>query len=535
MLILVFGWISLVAASEPIQVGQQDLRRSWEAVKEADPVAQDAFKKSHFLVSLPNDPTGDSDKAFDQFTRDFSRHFFSLRWIGSFVGFVGKVVSHPFDSISTLLAILRSLLTPLGFALLFVLFFHLWYWAVPISKDFPKLLRSTTVFRIALVLVLAFGFLFQSLLLSILIFSAFTMAYSRRPTFAISQFVIVALIWAITPLTHVLIQTAERVTALEALREGRTRLEYSDASLLELDPLERAYWADWNGARDRSREWIIETPAGLGRDIYTAIQTFQVGGAARGLAEMQKVDKAYPQNPYVLFNLAYLNVQTQNLVDADKSRSQIPSNQLNQLNRRALKEGVSLLNLPPRSASNVFFSSVWEGFTNLFQLQPFKWLYFLGLPFLLALIALFQRPRASGICDFTGEVTPRLSACESPLYLSSRVKNSKTVAMQRNQIDAIVRSHHRRLSKLIQSWAWLVPDIKSVLTHRLSRAVAVSSLVYSLLYISLPRSFRVSLMKMLPTSHEITGSSDTLAWVLLGVGLIVYVIVVTRAYRRSAL
>lgn len=532
---------------DSLNVGQAEIRQNWQDLRDRSIEAESNFKRTHFLTSIAEsyfaDPSSDWKQhaddisvAYDGLQKSFHDYLFAPAiWVKALFNFAKVVASRPFDSAATLFDLSRALMTPIAFAFLFVLFAHLWTWAPAISKDLQRLWNSPQAVRLFLIFTLILAFFLNAFLFYLLAVSAFSLAYSRRIAFPAFAFAVAALGWIGAPLETSILKTADQLSALEALHLGRTRIEYSEASLQTLSEIERAYWSDDNGDRQSARFWIEKAPLGLDRDLYLALQVTRDGGAARGLVEMQKLRERYGPDPYVLFNLAHLNVQTQNLVASDKARDEIPPAMLETLNRASMQRSNPLMPKPPRQPSEIALRTLVSNLVGDFQPAGLRLLFYFGLPILFAAFALWWRPKASGVCSHTGEATPHVIAEESPLYLSSRIKGQKNTALQRSQIELIIRTFHRQQRKLALRWSWLVPGLRhSVIEHRPEVTFTIVAAFYVSLFLSLPTSTHAYLARLWNAFESIRFHSYGVFAFGLGCSLVIYLLGLYDSYRRGA-
>jgi len=363
------------------------------------------------------------------------------------------VIDRPFLSLSILLPSILNLLSPLLIAYLILIFFYLWEWAHVISKDFPSLFKKKSIFRAFMLLSLLLSLYLKELLFFSLVFSSFAWLYSRRPLLPAIFLLSLSSLWILSPFHQILIKTAEETSALEALHEGRTRLEWSPDALKALSPAEAAIWSELNGDRSSARAWLSRAENGREKSLLEALFNTLDGGALKGLKDFEILQAQFPNDPVLLYNLTQLYTRTQNLVAADQSRAKLGDADLRIL-------GTSDLAFPlGRSALTAFMThfqknlrDYWNAYLKTKAALSYWLLHFI-LPLLLIYWAVKNRPRVSGLCQYTGETTPQIFSHESQLYQTMKVKSSN-----RQEVERSVRVYQRHRHQMAQFWTWLIPN-----------------------------------------------------------------------------
>lgn len=481
--------------------GQQELRQSWQLLKgQTDKRVTEDLMKSRFLTSIAEsywaseDPgsfselhLNDPQVAYIDLARHLHQSFFlfSENLKRSF-SFFSSVFQHPLNAAPVLLRLVDLLIVTFSISFILISVFYLWGWAHPISKDWPRLFPSPTIFRLILLVALVVAGFFGEWILLSLLSSGLILQYSRTSKASLSIALLSVLFWSFQILRPGLEKSIDAATALEALHRGRTKIEYSSAAVDQLNPFESAIWSDMNGDRGASRYWIEKSPDGYEKDLFLAVLTARDGGAQRGVAEFEKLDEKYGPQARTLFNLAKVYTATQNLLAADRVKEKMNAQEIDQLTAEAAARNSDFV-IQVRDRS---FQTFWEVWKTELQSQRIALISFLSAPLLFLLFSFYRRSKSSGLCDFTGEATPQVEAVESQLYQSTRSKMAKNNQLQRQSVEMLIRSHQRIQQKRSQHWSWLIPSFRSLVFHQnWGRSFIICFFFSLILVFSLPTDF----------------------------------------------
>jgi hypothetical protein len=381
------------------------------------------------------------------------------QWAPSLLLWIQTWWDRPFDSLEQIQILKTKILTPLLWALGFVAFFWLLMWAPALRLQMSWLFARPAWLVVFLISMFALSIMTQQIV-GIFLLVTLSCIYSRRLSFWLSVWILLAIGILVQPWIPSLLISAEKVVAIEALEKGRTRIEYSARSIGELNPLEQALWAEANGDRVSARQNIQMAPPSLEREIFEASLDAVEQGPLKGLERFEAILEKNPTNSTALFNASMMALQSQNLVKADRYRDQIPPTEREQLAAWSRLRGGATVWALPRKSSDVFWS--------LEKSAPRgSWIFSWTIVFVFLGLIILGRFRARGVCDFTGEVTDSVQAETTALYESFRLKGAAGLTpAQRQSIDQNTRDNQLQLERWYSWTSWFIPGASAFVRRR---------------------------------------------------------------------
>lgn len=479
--------------------GESELRQAWQLLNESqDLKSLEEFMKSRFLVAASESYYSKPDfspelhiqspqVAYLKLAYDLHSNFFKFAEnLKSFLSFIKSVINHPLESFPIFSRLVELLGIAFIFSFLLIGIFYLWGWATPISKDWPRFAPSPAVFRLILLMAYVMAAFFHGWHLLAIFLAPFVLQYSRKQTIPLACGFVLAALWGLRILQPSLESAADQASAIEALSNGRTRIEYSPVSLARLNSLQSAIWSNFNGDRSASRSWIQKTDDGYAKDLFLAVATAKDSGAIRGQQEFEALIQKYGSLPKSNFNISKVYILTQNLLAADRAKEKIDAAEYAQLSEISRRTNSDFVLEIPENAFEIF----WAAWKEQIQKLRYPLGAFLLLPWILLLVGMILRNRASGLCDFTGESTSRVELSESPGYQSTKTRVTKQTQPQRQEVELAMRGYQRALYRRIQHWNWLIPFFRNIVLHQdISRSFMLLLLLSLIVVFSLPSDF----------------------------------------------
>jgi hypothetical protein len=485
-------------------LGQDNLRSRWIEASESEKGYSD-FKSEHYLADIAEDhwirfykkatSPRDAELSLDIGVSAFqARQAFALSpWnlklcASAFLNYLRNLIQRPMDATSELPALTDLFFPPLVISLILLLSLHLWCWAPALCKNFPRWFASRSP---VVLLTLLATFLFWSIhtgywTFLCLILTVLSVVYSRDRLTVLVAAGCFALYLNVKPVVTFIVYSISLFSAHEALEKGRTRLEYSPQSLERLSNLEKALWANYNGDTRASGYWLSVADPSKEKSIVEVNFSSDSLQVNQLLEQYEKLRSSYPDDQTILFNLSQLNIRAQQLVQADKLRSNLPADFYSSSTLRA--SSMNRLLIPPPTRDLVAsvrdaIVSTWKVYSADSGFSPFNLLLFLKSLFILlapwSILALghFARSKASGLCVYTGETTDSPDALASSLYQTVSQKRETTHPTLRQKLDLLVRRNNQMQYRQLKQWRWFFPGASSLILDQSLFAAYVKTLI----------------------------------------------------------
>jgi len=574
---VILSWGILGASpgySSPIPAdpyGQQNLRNEWSRLQGVDVEVYERFKKKRFFVEIAEDDWAKIAEAEGQIpkwrgrSREKNRNLFQDlplavyefragfvnaasridHWLPSLLNVVGRFAARPMEALTYLATLERMVFPVFLFSILLCLSVYLWMWAPAILQDLPSWLPSRSRFLLALFSLCIFywSYRLSTWLWLVHILTCLAVIYSRKLWPAFTMALLTASLFGAQQLSSTIENVARDWMALEALHEGKTRLEYSAASLNNLPPVAKVLWADLNAEPQATQYWMDQLSNDAERspldqthkEILSLHFQFTNGGSPlETLKNYEQLYARHSDDPIIAYNLIQLLVQTQNLVRADELRNKLGEDRYREIARITSARGDQILSYPqlPTIAASFAMRMKELGVEKLREMIPRKGrvakalLEILGLllPWLLVLSACWRRKFASGLCVHTGESSLRPSAEYSPLYLeSTQGKEAASTFSTRQQVDSMVRANSRSQRQTVLFWRFLIPNVRHlVFEHRWISVAFITFVTYEVLWLGLSALQRSFILKSLHIRHPLLWSYSKPSVFLLVVFVLIY-------------
>lgn len=482
-----------------IDLGEQELRDLFHQSLQ-DPHRIVDFQKAHFFTRPPAEiklvDAGlvavelDSDwkSAFHELIQNFRERFWRLDLgLADLGSLFILVVERPIESTHFIIDQLGFLLLILMISCIGVCLFQIQFWSSSIRKDLLNRFGSSSKFSVnfGLGLSLVMAILTKEWLLLSIGLSLICFAYSYRPKFYLSFALFFLIGNSVAPLLFVLKQNALVYSAIEALDVGRNKINYASSSTDKLNAWQKSLWSYWNGDTAEAEFWIQAADPTAESEIIKANLDYRITEPLRTRSVYQDLNKKFPTNPLILFNLAQMNTQLQELVTADEVRSKIPSEIHMELVGRALKSDRKLLMPYPQ---NYFFSFAGDSLSESLKLYKSSWKIIVHslLPWLLLLLMLVLRRQSSGLCLETGFPTVSQGETHSQLALQVLQKSESLDPSLRQKFIKFRQAYELRKVNLFKSWYWFCPGAYDIQRCHVGVALAKTFGLGFLAFLSLP-------------------------------------------------
>lgn len=505
-----------VAAADFEDLGQNHIREQWREIQSS--TQRENFIRTHHMADLAEDAWAQVIKGETEFLSHPSADVFVAQyqaqallrskpldfanWISATVHLGSQMIERPWDGLLVIKNLIDQWSIPLGVALFLVLCLHLWLWQQVIIATTPRwlLMRSKLSICVGLATLIVSCWLSSSLLWGLHLLICLTIIFSRRPILVIFAGAATALLLSIAPFSDIFIETQQMGSLDEALRLGRTRIEYSPSALQNLTPIQRAIWSAHNQDVQATNHWLEAAPVGLEKSALE----LQMNSAELSVTELtrgfEKLAEAYPSSPIVQYNLIQLYTRGQELVKADRLRNQMNPALYRALSEWSVQSNQFILgpqNDPLKSPLTEFFLRRLTAKVKSLGLIPFEWprgllnLIAFLLPWFLGMAAILHRRKASGLCVHTGDTTPSPVHEVSALYQSAMQRREPSAQAFRAQIEQSSRAYARLKSRRARVWGFLIGgSYDLVYDDALCRPFLFSAFLYAMIWFSLPLSIR---------------------------------------------
>ncbi len=352
---------------------------------------------------------------------------------------------------------------------------------------------------------------------------------SKKPFVILAVFICLG--FNLVPIERALLQTTTEMEVLEALVQGRTRVDYDPQALEKLAPEEKALWAVRNGAESEARDFLNQTPRDpfIG-DILKAQLDYNPSNLNQVKQLLLQLKEKYDNKPVLLYNLLQIDTQLQNLVAADEWRALLNEADLRHFNRRVINWDRLLLPFPTNLLSRGF-----ENFSaNLRNyLQPgLGWMLQLIVPWALFALAFFFSLRSSGLCLYTGHATPVSKETTTRLAQLYQERAEGMEPQARNRYIQEVRSFERKRRALVSISSWIFPSAAWVVDGNVLSAILLSFFPYLILCWSFSSSLQGVFLGGLGVVQPVENLPTGFSLSLFLVGLLIFLLVRQAGKRR---
>ncbi len=541
----------------------RDLRTQWHESLSQDISTQAFFQKYGFVDIAENKmnlfiegrviptnffgPTKDVPLAHLQLSLALGTDPFDFHILSSLVSrFLSTLVDRPWDGLVFLSGHIKVIVFPLFFSFLLVLLFHISIWARPMAHDLPRFIRSESAFPIllALAVTLMMTIVFQQWAAFVALWGFLAAIYSREKISPIIVACLLTVTLSVWSHSSYLKKTFMGTNLIEALREGRTRLEYSKSDLDQLHPFEKALWAFYNRDIASTRSLLQHLPPSPQTSLLRIVADESTASPESILQRLSELPMAETE-PLILFNRSQMSIRAQKLIQSDELRNKLTSDELSHFSQRAARQTHAMLQPEPRSAfqflADRFQGQIvqWLQDTGLSPLIPSsRWgrLVLFVIPWLFLAFFFFWRRRCSGLCRHTGQ--PALTRdfdTSSTFQATNNQKSDLSATATRIQIEMEMRAYNHIKTRQTRLWFWIYPQLwKAYEGESFLLSWAKTALLYTPAWLALSPKLQTS---FIPFFFEHTGArfnhsySSPLLGSLFG---LLYIIFVARAWRLSS-
>ncbi len=564
MLVHVLGLLFCISAPDDmseLNLGETVLRRTWHETK-GDAKSIDQFKAEHFLIDLAELKWAEllkGDKV--EFEKYQSTHDIRLTgylietaiaqqpwniqaWMTLLVSYFKNIFERPFDATREIHIFFDRITIPLMLSLILVLIFHIWNWANPIIKDLPRFLGSRSpllllsILGTSLTWTLIAG-LWIPFLLALL---AISIIYSHSKKLYLICGVIIASTLTLLPFLQDMYQVARKLDAHEALDHGRTRLEYSPASLEILAPFEKSLWADYNGDLTAASYWLEQAPLSKEKAILSTNLTSGQTLPLDLISYYESLRSTYGDDSTILFNLSQLYTRTQQLLKADQIRAQINPEFFSDASRQTSITGRLLIPPAPQKRAAIYFENLKVkiretlstlGFYPFVVKEALLSLLQILAPWILIIFASATRASASGLCTQTGEPTRSTDVTSSQLYQTIMQKKEGVHPSLRQQLDLLTRRRHNDQNNQVRLFSFFLPGSSAlILDDNSALSWFQNFLVLFFAWNALPHSARLFLTEKMGFNPELTWGAPGISLGFLILFLVCYLFLIFKNLAR---
>ncbi|TVQ81063.1 MAG: hypothetical protein EA369_00720 [Bradymonadales bacterium] len=462
------------------------------------------------------------------------------QWGGALLKAFQIGFQRPVELMLALIKHTSQLQLPLFLCLLFLLFIHFLNWMPALQRDFTRLFgaSSTKTVWFCLLFCIGLGLALKFLALSLFLLLCIASVYARRRRFFFSLSLLFAIAISGAPVISTIHSSLEESLAVEALKHGKNRLEYSQSRLRTLNPELQALWAALNQDEALARRLLSQQEPGLIGQTILINLSHRSSNRDQSIQSYLSLDSQFPNNSVVAFNLAQLYGEAQDLASSDRYRNRLSNRDYLQLLGEYQRRDRRLLFERPKSVAVFFLIRLKD---KLFQtLTPSSWtdlnwfsLARAILPWLILIALMKTRRRASGLCSFTGEPTPSVFVNLTPLAEKMTYQAEKVDGSERQKYLQKRRDYERRRSDRIRFWSWLFSPSYQVFEAQLFRAFFLAFVIWSLFVLSLPFSARAKILDFASAPKPGVFSEFQFSVAIFVIALLLHYFV-GRASRRKA-
>jgi len=542
-------FLPILAGESPTDfqdLGQTRIRGELQNLK-SDPEARMSFLKLHGLTDVVEWYWLDriQEKSYSRLPQDLVAGAYEVRRIlteqphrldisyQNLSQWMTVASTKPFQFFSFLNNFLNAPLIALLAALILFSLVQLILWTPAIVRDLQRIFkaRGASSFFVSIILVAILAWVLNAMTAYIFLLVLFCVVYSSEKKSFVIGAVLFCLGFNLVPFERAFFKTAVEIEVLEALEQGRTRIEYDPQALQKLAWEEKALWAVRNGAESEARENLLKAPPNtFMADILSTQLDSNPTNLIQTKNQLLQLRTKHGDKPVLLYNLLQVDTQLQNLVAADEWRTLLSESDLRHFNRRMQNWDRLLLPYPTDLWTRAYASFL----PNFRDQIPSGWDWFLRLiaPWILFGLAYFFSFRSSGICIFTGHATTLSREKTTRLAQLYQERAEGMEPQARNRYIQEVRSFERKQRALISISSWVFPSAAWVFDGRFFFAVSLSFLPYLLLYWSLSTEIQQILLKGLGVSLPVGNLPTGFSLSLFLLALLVFVSVRQAGKRK---